>query len=315
MISVVLPLFNKEQTVKKTIESVLKQSFKEFELIVIDDGSTDQSFEIVNSFNDERIKLFKKNNGGVSSTRNYGIKASNSSYIAFIDGDDWWHEDFLKTLFNLKDEFSDCGLYCCQYVQVDKHKNEIYLDRFPDIEQGYINLKRNLYAVWSSSILVKKEVFDFCGYFNEKLTHGEDTEMWLRIGLKYKIFYTSQVLSYYNIASNPLTRSVGKKLIFEKHIVSVIDKLYTKDDNEWNSLIYSKKIAYLNEFYKQDPFNKIIKTEIDHIISNNENGLNNSVLSKKPYKVYFLHTIPRQIRVFFFKLYYSALLAIHKLSK
>ena len=75
MISVVLPLFNKEQTVKKTIESVLKQSFKEFELIVIDDGSTDQSFEIVNSFNDERIKLFKKNNGGVSSTRNYGIKA------------------------------------------------------------------------------------------------------------------------------------------------------------------------------------------------------------------------------------------------
>ena len=64
MISVVLPLFNKKKKKKKTIESVLKQSFKEFELIVIDDGSTDQSFEIVNSFNDERIKLFKKNNGG-----------------------------------------------------------------------------------------------------------------------------------------------------------------------------------------------------------------------------------------------------------
>ena len=99
--SVVIPLYNKRNSLKACIESVLNQSYKDFELIVVDDGSTDGSKEIVREFEDKRIRLIEKKNGGVSSARNLGVRSARNSWIAFLDGDDIWTKWHLETIVRL----------------------------------------------------------------------------------------------------------------------------------------------------------------------------------------------------------------------
>src|SRR5690606_38944730 len=98
MISVVIPLYNKEVYIKQTIENVLKQSYQEFEILVVDDGSKDNGPAIVKSFTDSRIKLIQKINGGVSSARNVGIQNAKYEYIAFLDADDIWLPNHLEEI-------------------------------------------------------------------------------------------------------------------------------------------------------------------------------------------------------------------------
>jgi len=94
--SVVIPLYNKEKDVLKTIQSVLKQSHSKFEIIIVDDGSTDSSIEIIKNIKDERIRLFSKKNEGVSIARNYGVEKATTEFIAFLDADDYWHPNHLE---------------------------------------------------------------------------------------------------------------------------------------------------------------------------------------------------------------------------
>ena len=96
--SIIIPLYNKENEMRRTIKSVLAQSYGDFELLIVNDGSTDNSVEIVNEFNDTRIKLLNQANRGVSSARNYGIKSSKHEYIALLDADDFWGKDYLLKL-------------------------------------------------------------------------------------------------------------------------------------------------------------------------------------------------------------------------
>ncbi|MBT8256619.1 MAG: glycosyltransferase family 2 protein, partial [Bacteroidia bacterium] len=99
MFSVVIPLYNKEAFISTTIRSVLDQSFQDFELLVIDDGSTDDSHKIVQEFNDSRIRLKSIKNSGVSVARNFGVEKSKYDWIAFLDADDYWTSGFLETLW------------------------------------------------------------------------------------------------------------------------------------------------------------------------------------------------------------------------
>ncbi len=93
IISVVIPAYNSEKTIRATIESVLQQSFKDFELIVIDDGSQDSTYQVVSSFSDSRVRVFSYPNAGVSASRNRGITKANGEFIAFLDADDLWTPD------------------------------------------------------------------------------------------------------------------------------------------------------------------------------------------------------------------------------
>jgi Glycosyltransferases involved in cell wall biogenesis len=109
MISVVIPLYNKENCIRKTLDSVLAQNYQDFEVVVVDDGSKDGSARIVASMNDPRIKLITQNNGGPSSARNRGIKEAKGDFVAFIDADDIWTSDHLS-LFSA----FDCGIFLMQ---------------------------------------------------------------------------------------------------------------------------------------------------------------------------------------------------------
>jgi glycosyltransferase involved in cell wall biosynthesis len=265
MISIVNPLYNKEYSISNTISSVLSQSYRDFELLVINDGSTDRSINIVETFNDDRIRIINKPNGGVSSARNRGIKEAESEWIAFLDGDDYWDPSFLSTLLDLKERYPDAAMYTGQYAQVNNSKEIIRLDRFPPIREGYFDLFSYLYAVHSSSILVNKNVFKLCGYFDENLTHGEDTDMWIRIALKYPVCYTNTLVSYYNTGGNPLSRSVGKFPPFEKRFLSKIDNYLIEDNDEWNHLLLNIKAKGLKQYIKRYPFNTYYQDKIDKL--------------------------------------------------
>ncbi len=261
-VSVIIPLYNKEKCIARAIGSVLNQTYVDFELIIINDGSTDQSEQIVKNFNDQRIRLYTKDNGGVSSARNMGIAKAKFEYVALLDGDDWWREDFLSKLISLKNKFPDSGIWAGRYVQVNEVGKQIELNRFPQIEEGFFELFDYLYAICSSSVLIRKSVFDECGYFNEELTHGEDTDMWIRIALKYNICYTNETISYYNIASNPLMRSIGKIPNIENHILITIDNYIGNGFPKWDELLTKRKANYLLDFYIQNPHDARIKDMI-----------------------------------------------------
>lgn len=291
MVSVIIPLYNKEKEIAKAINSVLQQRFSNFELIIVNDGSTDNSLNIVNSFKDPRIKIFSKPNGGVSSARNYGIKKASYDLIAFLDGDDWWSSDFLSVLFDLTNKYPDAGLWAGQYVQVDKKNEFITLDRFPKIDEGHFNLYEHLYAVHSSSVLIKKKVFEECGHFDETLTHGEDTDMWIRIAMKFKICYTNKIISYYNIGSNPLTKSTGKIPFLHQHFLSKIDNYLGQGGPEWDSLLLKRKISYLKTFYIQFPFDLRIKKMIKSLPNNEMDKDENKILKKPMYFIFMKHIV------------------------
>src|ERR1041385_1644883 len=111
MFSVVIPLYNKSTHVVKTINSVLNQTFEIFELIVINDGSTDDGPDKVKGFSDKRIRLINQTNAGVSQARNKGVDLASYEYIAFLDADDWWDIHFLEEMKGLIEKYSEAALY------------------------------------------------------------------------------------------------------------------------------------------------------------------------------------------------------------
>lgn len=193
--SVVIPLYNKRNAVYASVKSVLSQTFTDLEVIVVDDGSTDDSASVVESIDDFRVKLCRKKNGGVSSARNYGIEQANGRYIAFLDADDTWFSDFLETMKLLIDKYPQCGIYCSSMrikfpsglkitftsAEYSENKTDVLIENgFDSAIYGYF---------FTSTIVIPKQVFGECGMFKFGARMGEDLDMWARIMLKYSVAY------------------------------------------------------------------------------------------------------------------------------
>lgn len=114
MISIVIPLYNKAHTIVNTLNTVINQTYKNFEVIIVNDGSTDNGVKVIKeNFNDPRIKIINQNNAGVSAARNRGVDESCGEYIAFLDGDDEWHPEYLSTMYELIKKYPHAGLFLC----------------------------------------------------------------------------------------------------------------------------------------------------------------------------------------------------------
>lgn len=200
MFSVVIPLYNKEKSVKNTIGTVINQTITDFELLVINDGSTDKSREIVAGINDDRIRIVDKPNGGISSSRNEGIMRARYDYIAFLDADDLWESDFLETIHKLITDYpnADCYAtgYACKY-------NNTTLNVFGVRKRGIIHdFFKQVYkapVMHSSSVCVKKSTFNKVGHFNTAIRRGEDYDMWARLGRAATIAATPEVKVWYRL--------------------------------------------------------------------------------------------------------------------
>lgn len=200
-ISVVVALYNKEREVMRCVESVLRQSFADFELIIVEDGSTDRSLEIVRSVQDPRVRVVDKPNGGVAMARNRGIEEARADLIAFLDADDEWWPDFLRTIFDLSKSSPDAGAYFTAFwVERGNGWGRRVVRPVRDLLPGK-NLLKNYYRVGHdyescSAVAVWKKVFERAGYFREMI--AEDTDLWMRIAAFYPIAYSRRVESVWN---------------------------------------------------------------------------------------------------------------------
>ncbi|NND61642.1 MAG: glycosyltransferase family 2 protein [Flavobacteriaceae bacterium] len=211
--SVVIAVYNKAGFVGKTIESVLAQTFQDFELLILNDGSTDDSeAEIKTYLNDDRISYFSEENKGVSAARNFLIEKSNSPYIAFLDADDYWYPNFLAEQNRLAEKYPMESVFATasefQKGKTTHIKN--YSVKTKDIQDTLVNFfeASNLDCILhSSTFVVKKEVFDQVGYYNENLKTGEDTDLYVRIGLKYKVVFSPKICVRYQVLEDSLSRT------------------------------------------------------------------------------------------------------------
>ncbi len=227
MFSVVIPLYNKADYIRKAAQSVLEQTMTDFELIIINDGSTDNSLEVVKKINDSRIKVTNQPNSGVSAARNNGGKIAKYDLVAFLDADDWWSPDYLENMNRLVSKYPDAGLWAANYYKV-KWGNSIEAnigleDGFKDGPINYFKVyaKTMWMPITSSSFIIKKSVFEEINGYKTDLKIGEDFDLWLRVALKYKMTYLYKPLVYYNQDVEVQSRAVGGSKIYkpENHYI------------------------------------------------------------------------------------------------
>lgn|SRR5690554_283458 len=216
-LSVIIPLYNKEKDVLETLQSLLVQSFSDFEALVINDGSTDRSLEVVATLRDPRIRLFDKANEGVSLTRNYGAQQATTPYIVFLDADDYWYTHHLENIYQLIQQFPDCRWWATAYAKkfsssytqpmstpVMQHP-----DQFTRVTNYFENSLQSTLA-WTSAVAMEKEFFNDLGGFDSRITAGagEDTDLWIRAALESPLGFCTQISAIHNLqGSNRLSHT------------------------------------------------------------------------------------------------------------
>lgn len=252
LVSVVIPLYNKELHIKRAIDSVLAQKIQDFELVIVDDGSTDNSAEIVKAVHDTRIRLIQQENAGVSAARNRGIKESKADLIAFLDADDEWLPTFLETMLRLNEKYPQAGAYASAF-QIFKIYGNIVSPEYKLIPsapwEGILpNYFRTSilghFPISSSAVCIPKKVFLDVGIFKVGVGWGEDSDMWGRIALKYPIAYSRQVGSiWYQNAENRAYTNHNINDI--KEHCFVIEAFKTINDNNVPNNILSDLEEYI----------------------------------------------------------------------
>src|SRR5690606_29093225 len=157
MFSVVIPLYNKASNISKTILTVLNQNFSKFEIIIVNDGSTDNSLDIVKTFSDERIVVIDQKNGGVSKARNTGIEHAKNDWIAFLDADDLWKPNHLETIYEMIIRFPNYDVYSTSFEYSDlraRRMVERTSQYYPIVD--YFKDSLNEQVIWTSSVVVKR---------------------------------------------------------------------------------------------------------------------------------------------------------------
>ncbi len=213
--SIIIPLYNKELSIRATLESVLNQTYPHFELIIVNDGSTDRSLEIARQFTDTRITIIDVPNSGVSNARNIGIAKANGEYITFLDADDLWYEYSLAEFKFLIDNFEKAQVFCTAHTltikSIQSREKRYYIDNF--WKRNAESYARSTTALLCTGcIAIKKECFHTVTGFNSALTHGEDLDLWNRLA-EHFIFAKSEIVTmlYRLDAENRSDKSIKVK--------------------------------------------------------------------------------------------------------
>lgn len=298
--SVIIPLFNKAPYVRKTLDSVLGQSFRDFELIVVDDGSSDDSFSIAKSVLEKSSichKLFHQENAGVSIARNTGVAASVGDYLCFLDADDWWDHSFLEKMDQLIRDYPEAGIYGTNYYYV---KNGVEIVCLDGIETGYINYckvyaERLKMPLTSISVSLPRGVFQHYDGFNSNLKLGEDFDLWIKIALHHRVVFLNEALAYYNQDVNPAWRGIGHLVPPQAHMLWNLDYLSEEErtNQDYKQLIDNLRTYILMPFFLSDCYRKEAKQELEKVEWDHQ-----------PIRMRFLYNIPvplLKVRASFFK--------------
>jgi glycosyltransferase involved in cell wall biosynthesis len=251
LISVIIPVYNGEKTIKQTIESVFQQTFTDWELIVIDDNSQDSTLEIVHSFQDSRLKVFTYPNSGVSASRNRGITQATGEFISFLDADDLWTPDKLESQLKALQENPQAGVAYSWTDWIDESGKFLR-------NGGHITVNGNAYQQLlvrdfiesGSNPLIRRQAFHEVGGFDEKLAHGEDWDMWLRLASRYEFVSVPSPQILYRISPQSASFNIWK---MEEGSLQIIERAFA---NAPESLQYLKR-EVLGSRYKYLTFKAV----------------------------------------------------------
>ncbi|WGF91291.1 glycosyltransferase family 2 protein [Aequorivita marisscotiae] len=223
--SVVIAVYNKEKYIGDTLKSVLAQTFSDFEIIIVNDGSTDTSEAEILKFNDSRIRYFLQQNKGAAAARNAAIAKAQSENIALLDADDYWYPFYLEEQNRLLKKFSNQYVFATAAEIIrngKKFQNSYSIKRIDNdaVLVDYFEASQLDSVLHSSSFVVKKSVFDEVGNYNPEIKSGEDTDLYVRIGLKYKVVFSPKVCATYVVRTSGLfnsVKNVAEKANFEAY--------------------------------------------------------------------------------------------------
>jgi glycosyltransferase involved in cell wall biosynthesis len=243
--SVIIPLYNKQNAIAKTLQSIVLQTYKNYEIIVIDDGSTDNSFSMAKQFFNANLnvesRIIYKENGGVCSARNVGVKEAKYNYIALLDADDLWERNYLEEQIKLVNDFPEAKMWGVNYAET--YSGKIARDvptGLPKSYRGYVDdyfrIKGRVSDLFhSSAVVIEKEVFEHVGYFDERIKYAEDNDMWFRIIATNKVaFYDKYLVKYVQDAEN---RAMNQKHELKYFLPFYVDK-YKDEIFKSNSMFY-----------------------------------------------------------------------------
>ena len=241
LVSIIMPAYNAEKTIVESIESVLRQTYKNWELIVVNDGSMDSTSAVVWAINDERVRLIEQENGGVANARNNGINNATGEYIAFLDSDDLWVEDKLER---------QLGVLVCGKHKMCFAKTWCFRENSNQTSDCFVNISldfddRDKILVYDFipilTVLLAKDVLDEVGHFDETLRGVEDWDMWIRVLQKYDAIYLDEFLAKYRISSTGLSGNFEKHFIEEEKVWLKHIDLYSIEISSFRQWFADKK--------------------------------------------------------------------------
>lgn len=240
-ISVIIPVYNGEKTIRETIESVLNQTFKDLELLIINDGSTDSTLEVISSCKDSRIKVFSYPNAGVSPSRNSGIFHAVGEYISFMDADDLWTPDKLEFQLKALQENPQAAVAYSWTQCIDESgqfsRRGSHISCAGDV---YAKLLLIDFIESGSNPLIRKSALTEVGGFDESLTHSEDRDLWLRLAARYHFVAVPSPQILYRVSRSSASANV---LRMEEGCLKFVEKAFTQAPK---SLQYLQKHSVAN---------------------------------------------------------------------
>ena len=275
--SVIIPLFNKAPYVAKAIQSVLAQTFTDYELIVMDDGSQDESFSIALKAIEGHghCHIYRQKNAGVSMARNNGVALSQGEYLCFLDADDWWDPIFLEKMSKLIDEFPEAGVYGANYTIVNETKHKTRVAKIgveEGFEKGYINYCKayasTMYMPLTSiSVSISRRVFEEMGGFPKGIKLGEDFLLWIRIALKYKVAFLNKSLAYYNQDVDVANRGTNHLHRPEENMLWNLGFLEGEEitNRDYKHLIDNLRSYGLLPYYLEKRYRAVAQEELDKV--------------------------------------------------
>ncbi|WP_071515816.1 glycosyltransferase [Geitlerinema sp. PCC 9228] len=246
-VSVVVPVYNGEQTIQETIESILHQTFSDFEILVINDGSNDSTLDILSKIQQPKLKVFSYPNAGLSASRNRGVRQAKGDYISFIDADDLWTEDKLEKQLKALQENPNASVAYSWTNWIDGKGNFLrsggYIHAEGDV---FLDLLKRDFVESGSNVLVKTKAILEVGDFDESLNAVEDWDMWLRLAERYSFVCVPLPQILYRVSSTSMSADVWK---MEKASFRAIEKACQntsrKITKDLKAQIFGERYRYL----------------------------------------------------------------------
>ena len=275
--SVIMPLYNKAPYVRKAVESVIGQTYINWELWIVDDGSTDGSGDVAKSFTDPRIHVIQQANSGVGSARNKGVASSAAPFITFLDADDWWEPSFLEEMSVLIKRHPDAGIYGTNYYIV---KNGVCRIAPIGVDDGFLEGEINycrVYAktlcmpLWTGAVSMPRTIFEEQGGFPTDIKLGEDFLLWIHTALKHSVVLLNKPLSNYNQDVDITYRGTHHLRNPKEHMLWHLGDLESieESNNDYKQLVDNLRtyglMSYLvNDKYKEAARKELAKVNWNH---------------------------------------------------